>query len=242
MSRMIKRMIAGIMAVILLTSVVSVCFAAEGKDNKSIDVWAKSTEEGYANVYTVEVSIFDSGLVQAGGFGFQFSSNQVLSSTELRIHQITSNTEGYSWFRGCMSGLGGSVAPFEIYSVENGKKTELTHDIQATVTFPSTYKQPKLYLLDTNGNAKNITLSKSGSDYTFTISENGYYVFVEGTSTRGDINFDGRVTNADVIALARYLVNLVELSEEQLIQADYNESGEITNADLIRLARSIVGM
>ena len=48
------------------------------------------------------------------------------------------------------------------------------------------------------------------------------------------------VTNADVIALARYLVDLVEFDTEQLAAADVNADGDIDNADLIRLARTIV--
>ena len=65
-------------------------------------------------------------------------------------------------------------------------------------------------------------------------------VIIDNDYTTGDITLDGIVTNADVIALARYLVNLVEFNAEQLIVADVDADGEIDNADLIKLARSII--
>lgn len=65
-------------------------------------------------------------------------------------------------------------------------------------------------------------------------------IVIDNTYAAGDVNLDGRITNADVITLARYLVNLVEFNDEQLAAADYNGNGEISNADLVLLARSIV--
>jgi len=48
------------------------------------------------------------------------------------------------------------------------------------------------------------------------------------------------ITNADVIALARYLVHIVEFSDAQVYYADVTGDGVIKNSDLIKLARSIV--
>lgn len=56
----------------------------------------------------------------------------------------------------------------------------------------------------------------------------------------GDVNLDGRVSNADVITLARYLVGLTEFNEDQLELADIDGNGAISNIDLVKLARSIV--
>lgn len=240
MRRMIRRLLSAILAVTLLVSVVSVCYAVDKPKDQSIDVWAKKTTKDNPNVYSVEVSLFSSGSVQAGGFDFEFSSMQILTSTELIVHQITSETDGYSWFKTSMDGLGVSVSPFEIYRVENGEKIELSHDIQVKVSLPGTYRQPKLYLLDTYGNTEAISMDKSGSAYTFEINQNGYYVFVDSSSIRGDITLDGYVTNADVVTLARYLVNLEVLDEEQLLQADYDGNRAVNNADLIKIARSII--
>jgi len=65
-------------------------------------------------------------------------------------------------------------------------------------------------------------------------------VIIDNTYEAGDANLDGIVSNADVINIARYLVNLVEFNAEQLIAADVDFDGEVDNADLIKVARAIV--
>ncbi|MBE6949226.1 MAG: glycoside hydrolase [Ruminococcaceae bacterium] len=65
-------------------------------------------------------------------------------------------------------------------------------------------------------------------------------VIIDNSYAAGDANLDGLVTNADVIAIARYLVNLVEFNAEQLLAADVNVDGVVDNVDLIKVARAIV--
>ncbi|MBE6949225.1 MAG: glycoside hydrolase [Ruminococcaceae bacterium] len=65
-------------------------------------------------------------------------------------------------------------------------------------------------------------------------------VIINNSYAAGDANLDGIVSNADVIAIARYLVNLVEFNAEQLIAADVNVDGAVDNVDLVKVARSIV--
>jgi hypothetical protein len=57
---------------------------------------------------------------------------------------------------------------------------------------------------------------------------------------KGDVNGDRRVDNADLIMIARYLVNLVEFDENQMELADYNDDGIVNNTDLVLIARAIV--
>jgi len=58
----------------------------------------------------------------------------------------------------------------------------------------------------------------------------------------GDVNGDGKITNSDVIKLARSLIGLTTLTEEQQLAADVNGDGKITNSDVIKLARSLIGL
>lgn len=58
----------------------------------------------------------------------------------------------------------------------------------------------------------------------------------------GDVNFDGQITTSDVILTARYIVGLVNISEQQQILADVNGDTKITNADVILLARYLLGL
>ena len=57
----------------------------------------------------------------------------------------------------------------------------------------------------------------------------------------GDLDGDGDVAAADAVLMARYLVDLVDLTEEQRLAADITHDGDITSADAILLARFLVG-
>jgi hypothetical protein len=59
---------------------------------------------------------------------------------------------------------------------------------------------------------------------------------------KGDINDDGQVTNADLILVARNIVNLVTFTDRQKLAADMNDDGMIDNVDLIKVARIVVGL
>ena len=58
----------------------------------------------------------------------------------------------------------------------------------------------------------------------------------------GDVDRNGEVGNTDIVLLARSLVNLDELDDEQRTLADFNTDGSITNEDLVILARILVGI
>lgn len=85
-----------------------------------------------------------------------------------------------------------------------------------------------------------VLAATGGNDEPFEILGNQGYIIIENDYLDGDITADGKVTNADVITLARYLVDLVEFNADQLIVADFDGNGKINNADLIKLARAIV--
>jgi hypothetical protein len=57
----------------------------------------------------------------------------------------------------------------------------------------------------------------------------------------GDVNQDGQVDNRDLIMIARYLVHLVEFTDEQKALADINGDEIVNNTDLVLLARVLVG-
>lgn len=53
----------------------------------------------------------------------------------------------------------------------------------------------------------------------------------------GDVNLDGYITSADAVLLSRYLVDMAELSTEQMLAADANDDGRVTSADAVYLSR-----
>lgn len=58
---------------------------------------------------------------------------------------------------------------------------------------------------------------------------------------KGDANRDGVISNADVVAVARHVVGMTELTDTYALNADMNDDGSITNTDLIAVAKEIVG-
>jgi len=59
---------------------------------------------------------------------------------------------------------------------------------------------------------------------------------------QGDVNGDGSIDNLDLVMIARYLVQLTELTDEQLERADVNLDGKVNNTDLVLISRMIVGL
>jgi enterochelin esterase-like enzyme len=66
------------------------------------------------------------------------------------------------------------------------------------------------------------------------------YITIANEYAKGDINRDGSVNNADLIMIARYLVDLVEFDDQQMEIADFNNDGKVNNQDLVLIARYIV--
>ena len=58
----------------------------------------------------------------------------------------------------------------------------------------------------------------------------------------GDANGDGKISNSDVIKMARSLIGLTTLTDQQKIAADVTGDGKVTNSDVIKLARSLIGL
>lgn len=53
---------------------------------------------------------------------------------------------------------------------------------------------------------------------------------------------DGQVTTADALMALRYVMGLIELTEDQLAQADVTGEGEITVADPLLILRHAMGL
>lgn len=57
----------------------------------------------------------------------------------------------------------------------------------------------------------------------------------------GDVNGDGRITTADLVKSANYVVGNTKLAENELLAADINKDNRVTTSDLVQLANYIVG-
>ena len=92
-----------------------------------------------------------------------------------------------------------------------------------------------------------VCTSQSGSPRTYTINVarqgNGSSVDNSGSSiSRGDVNQDGKISNADIVFLKRHILGLSTLSGDALTAADVNQDGKISNADIVKVKRHILGL
>lgn len=198
MKGMTKKLLALLLALMVFGSTVTAAFAQDMSQSRDIDVVVKKITDGYANVYSATISMWSTGRVQAGEFGFKFSSSQLLSTTKLKLHQITAGTEGYIWFLSRMGKLGSKIAPFDIYCVnDNGIRNEFSRSISVTMTLPGDYQDPALYYLDTSGAVKEISTSRSDSSFNFTVSQSGYYVLLDRADAAVDITYYAITASAD---------------------------------------------
>lgn len=134
---------------------------------------------------------------------------------------------------------------YKIWAYEEGREfitfETHTHSYSATVTEPTC----------TEGGYTTYTCSCGDShtgDNTYPLGHN----YVKGVCTRcgdikvnrtiGDLNGDGDITSADSVLVSRYLADLEELTDEQLIAADVNGDGDVTSADAVMLARFLAGL
>lgn len=64
----------------------------------------------------------------------------------------------------------------------------------------------------------------------------------DGMIIKGDLDGDGVIASTDSVLLARYLANLITLTEEQLLAADIDGDGYVSSADSVLVARFLAGL
>ena len=99
--------------------------------------------------------------------------------------------------------------------------------------------------VDLTGVAKNLSSGKITDNRGNKIADLSSVANQEGSYRapidliRGDVNYNGTITNADVILVTRYCSGWDNLSNIQIYLADYNGDGKVTNTDVILMQRYI---
>ena len=70
---------------------------------------------------------------------------------------------------------------------------------------------------------------------------NGQRVEKQTASLYGDANNDGKVTNADALAIVRHAIKASVLPADRLARCDVNGDGKVTNADALQITRYCIG-
>lgn len=70
--------------------------------------------------------------------------------------------------------------------------------------------------------------------------ESVYTINIKVENIAGDVNADGVLNISDCTQIQKYMANLVQLTDEELIIADYNKDGNITILDVTAIQKNIV--
>lgn len=64
----------------------------------------------------------------------------------------------------------------------------------------------------------------------------------QNQASRGDINRDGKISNADLVLMKKQILKIESLSGNRFTAADINRDQKVSNADLVLLKKHILGM
>ena len=72
------------------------------------------------------------------------------------------------------------------------------------------------------------------------IKANGEGAALPQTGIKGDVNIDGKVSSADLVALEKYLVNAEMLSRDQWLNGDINRDDSVDSFDFVMLRQLVI--
>ncbi len=127
-----------------------------------------------------------------------------------------------------------------VYQINNGIISKITPGTDAASLLAG--------IQVTGGTAK--ILQADGTENTGKAATgNVLAVYVNGTQTAsypiviyGDVNGDGKISNADIVKLKRHILSLEQLAGSGLNAADINKDGRVSNADIVKVKRHIIGL
>lgn len=95
---------------------------------------------------------------------------------------------------------------------------------------------------DSSGNEKSLTDNMKTGDtlslYFENTEEKKYYAVIYG-----DVNCDGKLSSADLLATQRYILGLAQAKNEAAkVAADFNRDGNVNSRDLLSCQRKILGL
>lgn len=160
------------------------------------------------------------------GFTDSGNPNNWLSSLSVSVGSIT---PGFSGANTSYS----IVVDETVNSITvNAAPVARTSSVSGTGTYSLQYGNNAIQIVCTaqNGNAR---------IYEIVVARQGGGAAPAG---RGDVNRDGRISNADIVLIKRHILSVATLSGDAAAAADVNQDGRISNADIVLIKRHILGL
>ena len=116
----------------------------------------------------------------------------------------------------------------------DGEEIDMAEAATMRMPVPAGYDPARctVYEIEADGSFSPVEATRDGMHYVFTVDRMGQYVIVEEPMA-GDTDGDNTVTNADVLAIFRYLYNAGENPMAVPAAADVDGDGAVTNADVL---------
>ena len=201
-------------------------------------VGAAYTDKNQAFVFCIPV--YENMPAQPAAFADSGNPNNWLSSLKIAGQELTPG------FVGAVSSYS-LVVPADTASiVVRAKAVADTSKVAGAGNYALNYG---------NNTIQVVCTSQSGADRTYTITvarqqpdggaPEGGETGAGGETPAvmyGDINGDGKISNADLVLLQKQILGIEELKEERLLAADVNRDGSISNMDLVMLQKHILNI
>lgn len=220
-----KRILSLLMAVCLMTTLVSVCSVSASAEEATNYVYIRGgkAKPGETVEVTVETVISD------GVACLTFSPNY--DHTALELVSVNNNISVGSFLYNEDS----TNPKFIWYNTENSDAFSGSAAFTLVFTVKSSAREGT-YSVDLEYNENDIC-DENGSRIPLTVEAGEITIF---RYLIADVDNDLSISSADVVKLARYLVYLE--TEINTYGADVNKDGEIDGRDLVKLSRYMVGL
>ena len=129
--------------------------------------------------------------------------------------------------------VGKTVTAIGVYAFESCKNLE-------TLSIPATVKTLAKPVIANCSSTVIYVEPGSAAETYFKTETSGFSSLKIGNDKPGDVNLDGKVDNADVILLRRYVAKWSNVTIDKTA-ADVNKDSQIDNADVILLRRFVAG-
>ena len=234
-----KRLLAALLAVVLVCSMSFPAFAAQDEKENNVTVKYVSTVEG---AYVAPVQ---NGVASINADGVSVSVTGAPSNAKTLV-VIPMTGDALSWIDSCVDG--DAKAAYDIHFEDTEGNRISANGVSVSVSVSGS--ELTVSSVNTSGTDKNLSSTTSGSNVSFTTDGNDYYVIYEkdggdqpgpgGDTVTVPVRGDENTVHADVTIVDEDTVKLEEMDFEEIdhVVGDHVETG-VVEIDLTGLDENV---